>query len=85
MSVTCLEEEIRTHLVTKMTPNVEEANGKCVPHLESFSDGFKQIGDNRVVPQVGEPHPRAIHIDGAGQEEPGAWGAEGKSELKLGG
>lgn len=41
-----LEEEMKTtHLVTQMTPDFE-ASGKYVPHLESFSDGFEEIGDN---------------------------------------
>lgn len=70
MSVRRLKEEIQTtHRVTRHSPrpapNSEEACGKHAPHLESFSDGFQEIGDNRVVPQVGEPHPGAIHIDGA--------------------
>lgn len=41
-------------------------------YLKAFPDCLQQVGHQGVVPQVGEPNPRAFHIHGTGQEETGA-------------
>lgn len=41
-------------------------------YLKPFPDCLQQVRHQRVVPQVGEPNPRAFHIHGARQEETGS-------------
>ncbi|TNN58917.1 hypothetical protein EYF80_030830 [Liparis tanakae] len=38
----------------------------------SLPYGLQHVGDDGVVPEVGEPHPGSLHVHGAGQEEPGS-------------
>lgn len=42
-------------------------------YLQPLSDSLQHVGDDGVVPEVGEPNPGALHIHGTGQEESWPW------------
>lgn len=45
-------------------------------NLKAFPDRLQQVGHQRVVPQVGEPHPRTFYVHWARKEE--AWTCRNK-------
>ncbi len=46
------------------------------PYLQPFSDSLQHVGDDGVVPQIGEPHSRAFNIHWAGQKESRSCGGQ---------